>query len=118
MAKKIRKKSVELTPKAKLEEAIEQGKILARPMYEGVAMDKEMKLSMSRSIPHGYVQLGVAQGITFCEDETNRSTTWHRLDYWLVANVEATSIDETREIMDDYVVDVLYDKCEKILGEA
>lgn len=117
MAKrKVKKK--ELSPREKFEEAITQGKILAKPIYEGVAMDKEMKLNMSRSIPVGYVQLGVAQGITFCEDESNRSTTWHRLDYWLVANVEATSVDETREIIDDYVVDVLYDKCQKILDEA
>lgn len=117
MAKKIRKRQPELTPKEKFEEAIDNGKILARPIYEGVAMDKEMKLSMSRSIPHGYVQLGVAQGITFCEDESNRSTTWHRLDYWMVANVDASSVDETREIIDDYVVDVLYDKCQKILDD-
>ena len=114
--KRSSKKPVELTPYERLQKAIEDGKILGRPIHEGNSEDgREHKLSASRSLPpSGYVQIGLAQGVTFTEKES-RTSNWHRIDYWIVANVDPRHLEETRELLDDYLVEQLATKYNDIM---
>jgi VanZ family protein len=115
MPKQAKKKKKELTPYERLQKAIKEGKVLAAPMLEGETEAKDEKVYATR-MKHvaGYLQVGVAQGLTFSESQ-DRVSNWHRIDHWIVAHVHPNYLDEVRQILDDYVVDKIATKYEALM---
>jgi hypothetical protein len=115
-AKKVAKKK-DLTASERLKLAIKSGKILSSPLLEGDTEVRDEKVYAARKhFANGYMQVGVSQGVTFSEDlASTRMTNWHRIDTWVVAQVQPDHIEECHGILFDYVVDKLADKYEAIM---
>jgi hypothetical protein len=116
--KKVKKspKKKPLTANEKLQKLIAEGKILSKPIYEGETGDVD-KITPSRSIPSGYAQIGVSQGLTFSEDPDSRASNWFRADRWVIVNADPKYLDEVTNVLEDYLVDKLADNVEAILGD-
>lgn len=99
----------------KLQKLIKDKKVLESPLYEGDTEIREEKHLATRNQPVGYAQVGFSQGLTFSEDDQSRSSTWHRIDTWIVVYARPSDVEEVQDVLSDIVVDRLADKYEAIM---